>query len=141
MGAILNGPWIFNNFTDPDDYTLKPNPNSWHQVANLMYVDQPSGIGFSTVDGLGYSTSGEVIGAQFYSFLLGFVDKYPQFKDRPLYFAGESFAGHYIPDITAYIVRHDGQDEGINLQGATIGNGFVDPYTQQLSNLDFLLIN
>ena len=99
----FNGPWLFNNASDPDDLTLKPNPNSWNKVANMLYVDQPAGVGFSTVDGLGYATTSEVIGALYYSFLVDFMKEYPMYRNRELYFTGDSFAGHYAPAIASYI--------------------------------------
>jgi len=35
--------------------------------------------------------------------MLEFLEKYPEFKGRPLYVTGESYAGHYVPAISAYI--------------------------------------
>ena len=39
-----NGPYQFTSATDS---TIKSNPNSWNTFANLLYVDQPIGTGFS----------------------------------------------------------------------------------------------
>ena len=33
-----------------------------------------------------------------------FFSKYSIFKNRPMYLMGESYAGRYVPYITAYIV-------------------------------------
>jgi carboxypeptidase C (cathepsin A) len=33
------------------------------------------------------------------------MEKYPEFKERSLFITGESYAGHYIPAISAEIVR------------------------------------
>ena len=56
---------------------------------------------------------------------------------RPLYFSGESHAGHYIPSMMNYILqRNDDTNEKtapnvkINLKGSAIGNGWIDPYYQ-----------
>jgi len=46
-------------------------------------------------------------------FLQGFMDKHPEFKGRPLYIAGESYAGHYIPAFAKHIT--DLEREDINL--------------------------
>jgi len=32
--------------------------------------------------------------------MLGFLERYPEFKGRALYITGESYAGHYIPAIS-----------------------------------------
>lgn len=37
-----NGPYILN-----DDLTLTKNKYSWNNFANLVYVDQPKGTGYS----------------------------------------------------------------------------------------------
>jgi len=42
---------------------------------------------------------------------------------------GESYAGHYIPAISYYIVNNM-TDFGMNFKGMAIGNGWVDPYLQ-----------
>jgi len=39
---------------------------------------------------------------------------------------GESYAGHYIPAIGAYLLKQN--NPIMNLQGVAIGNGLVDPY-------------
>ena len=59
---------------------------------------------------------------------------------RPLYFAGESYAGHYIPTIVDYILQqnqnvNDKNENGLvpsihDIAGAAIGNGYMDPNTQ-----------
>jgi carboxypeptidase C (cathepsin A) len=38
-----------------------------------------------------------------YKFLTGFVAKYPEFANRPFFITGESYAGHYVPAISAYV--------------------------------------
>jgi len=60
--------------------------------------------------------------------LIGFYKKYPEFVNRPLFITGESYAGHYIPAISAYIVQQNNSQ--FNLKGAAIGNGLVDPLAQ-----------
>lgn len=44
-----NGPYNFN----ADGKTLKSNPHSWNENANLIYIDQPIGTGFSNLDASG----------------------------------------------------------------------------------------
>jgi cathepsin A (carboxypeptidase C) len=64
-----------------------------------------------------------MVAENFYKFLLKFMLKYPQFKGRPLFITGESYAGHYIPAIASYIVQHPISD--FNLKGIAIGNGKI----------------
>ena len=59
-------------------------------------------------------------------FLTNFLYKYPKYKKRPIFLAGESFAGHYIPGFVR-MIRYYSNPE-INLAGVAIGNGWVDPF-------------
>jgi hypothetical protein len=38
-----NGPCLVN----PDSRTTRINPNSWNNIANMLYIDQPAQVGFS----------------------------------------------------------------------------------------------
>lgn len=119
-----NGPYNVNQ-----DLTLESNPYSWTNVANVLFVDQPLGTGYSTTNE--FETSGAMLGSDFYIFLLEFFEAFPEYKKRPFYLSGESYAGHYIPIIGSYILKQENSD--INFSGALIGNGWVDPYNQVLS--------
>lgn len=71
-----------------------PNPYSWNKNTSLIFVDQPSGVGFS------YSDQGEaIIGDSFTSaidmriFLQIFVSQvFPKHLKGPLLLTGESYA-------------------------------------------------
>ena len=94
--------------------SIKINPSSWHNSANLMFIDQPVGTGLSyTMSRDGYATSDEAVNAHFYQFLLSFLTLHSRYKtqvdgvskSRPLFITGESHAGHYIPSMSAYILK------------------------------------
>jgi len=123
-----NGPYTIN-----DDLSLNSNPYSWNNIANLLFIDQPLGTGFSIGKELEKDQVG--LGQNFYTFLIEFLEIFPQYKKRPLYITGESYAGHYIPVIASEIVRNKNSD--LNLKGIAIGNGWVDPYNQVRSYAKF----
>ncbi len=75
---------------------------------------------------MSYRTNEYQISQDFYIFLNQFLYKYPQFKKRPIFLTGESYAGHYIPAFAKMIKFYDNPD--INLAGIAIGNGWVDPF-------------
>jgi len=109
------------------------NPYSWNSFANLLYVDQPVGTGFSYADyKKDYVTDEFQIANDMYNFMQEFYLLYPQYYNLDFYITGESYAGHYIPAISARILRGNKKNEGkkINLKGSAIGNGWVDPYVQ-----------
>lgn len=66
-----NGPYQFN-----EDGSLKTNANSWNEVSNLLYVDQPVGTGFSQ-GGLHDARSEEEVAADMAVMLRGFLEQNP----------------------------------------------------------------
>jgi len=74
-----------------------------------------------------------------YEFLQKFFDAHPKYRKNGFYITGESYAGHYVPAISARIVRANLAKEGpiINLQASAIGNGLVDPASQYAQYPDF----
>ena len=70
------------------------NPWSWNARANLMFVDQPVGTGFShSRNPLDFVRNEAQVAQQLYDFLQAFMQKYPQVEGRPFYITGESYAG------------------------------------------------
>ena len=121
-----NGPYAFNE----DGETLKKNEYSWNSNANLLYVDQPVGTGFSHSTLLDHPTNELEIAEDMYMFMSKFLDKYPQLKGKDFYITGESYAGHYIPAISHYFKFESPTPLEVNFRGLAIGNGLVDPYNQ-----------
>jgi len=118
-----NGPYQFN-----EDSTLRVNPNSWNAVSNLLYVDQPIGTGFSK--GGVHDAKTEVEVAEDMAIMLrGFVEQNPEFAGRDFYITGESYAGHYVPAISHYLLN-EATDVNLTLKGIAIGNGLTDPFAQ-----------
>lgn len=122
---------------------IKINPSSWHNAANVLFLDQPVGTGLSyTIARDGYATNDDVINDHFYKFLVAFFtlhDRYTTTKNgrkvtRPLFLTGESHAGHYIPSMAAYIQRQNAKvsptDLIISLEGVALGNPWTDPANQ-----------
>jgi len=56
-----------------------------------------------------------------------FNSKFPSYKDKKVYLAGEGYAGKYIPDLVLRIAAYNNQgDFKINLNGILVGNGIMD---------------
>lgn len=81
------------------------NPNSWNNKANLLFLDQPIGTGFSKGSIFNLPKNEEEVRKHFGIFITKFYELYPEFKNRPLYVTGESYAGHYIPFIGDLLVE------------------------------------
>lgn len=140
---IENGPLRF--VKSGDDYILTDNPYSWNKApAYTLYIDQPVGTGLSFTTSQKYPTNDLEVNIDFYYFLTQFIqlhaDKFLDSPDgaarpttnRPIFFSGESHAGHYIPSMMNYILQQNNNNSSIKvlLQGAAIGNGWMDPFHQ-----------
>mmetsp|Transcript_784 Transcript_784/g.1650 ORF Transcript_784/g.1650 Transcript_784/m.1650 type:complete len:561 (-) Transcript_784:585-2267(-) len=114
---------------EEDGKTLKPNPHSWNNNANVIWVDQPAGTGFSEGS---YDHNESGVAIDMYGFLTGLLEKFPQYQKLPFYITGESYAGHYIPAVGHKIWEMNKQSPKtkINLKGLAIGNGMTDPEEQ-----------
>ena len=126
------GPYYLKNYnkTNLDERLI-----SWNDQANLLFVDQPLGVGLSTVtDGHVVKDFSEV-GDQFLTFYEGFLRQNPEYKGRPIFVTGESYGGHWIP-YTA-LALYEAQNPDINLAGISIGNGYLDALSDYATLADF----
>ncbi|EGR32735.1 serine carboxypeptidase family protein, putative [Ichthyophthirius multifiliis] len=129
-----NGPYKIR-----DDLNLTKNPYSWNEHSNIVYVDQPVGTGFSKAGLNEFVVDENGVAADFFQFLQDFYTLFPQYAGREMFVTGESYAGHYIPAITAKIVTE--KDTRMNLVGVAIGNGLVDPYNQYQEYVNYAYEN
>lgn len=130
-----NGPYMFFNKSSKLSY----NPYSWNTEYDIMFVDQPVGVGYSLVkDEQHYCVTEVCVSKNFYVFLVKFLEEdHPEYAEVPIYLTGESYAGHYIPAIMATVLRAN--NPLINLKGVAIGNGMMDRALQILVYPDYVL--
>nr|GLL28657.1 serine carboxypeptidase-like 42 [Ipomoea trifida]GMD02789.1 serine carboxypeptidase-like 42 [Ipomoea batatas]GMD08848.1 serine carboxypeptidase-like 42 [Ipomoea batatas]GMD11264.1 serine carboxypeptidase-like 42 [Ipomoea batatas] len=57
-------------------------------------------------------------------FMKKWYEKFPEFLDRPLFLTGESYAGHYIPQLASLMIDHNKHSKGhqFNIKGVALGN-------------------
>lgn len=78
---------------------------AWTKDFNMIYIDNPVGVGFSfTESDSGFVTNEDDVARDLVSFLEQFFTIFPQYKSRPFWLAGESYGGKYVPS-AAYHVR------------------------------------
>ncbi|KAM0431016.1 hypothetical protein ACHAPT_005653 [Fusarium lateritium] len=126
-----HGPCHFvDNQTEP---TL--NPHSWNEYANMIYIDQPIGTGFS----VGTLDVNSTIGAAPYiwKFMQVFLDKFPKYRSREFGLFSQSYGGHYGPEFASFFLGQNdkiesGAVEGHKLDMVALGinNGWIDPKSQ-----------
>lgn len=113
------------------------NPYSWTNKATVLWIDQPTGVGFSYGDSGDYDHDEAGIRDDMYHFLLEFFAENPEYAKLPFYVFGESYGGHFAPNV-AYRVWEGNNNatksgngaDVINLQGLAVGNGLTDPSIQ-----------
>ena len=124
----------------PYSNRLLRNPYSWNQAANVLYLESPTGVGFSysntTAD---YdNNSDRQTASDNLRFLLAFLRKFPRYVGRRLFLSGESYAGYYVPLLANQILTQGGFQSGLNLKGVLIGNGLSDVSFDALSTFTAL---
>ena len=79
------------NTTQLDTHTYK---KSAMQVASIIFLESPAFVGWSYSNRTDDRTVGDKRTAEDpLSFLVGFFERFPTFKDRPFWIAGESYGG------------------------------------------------
>ncbi|KAG6483829.1 hypothetical protein ZIOFF_060529 [Zingiber officinale] len=120
-----------------DGKTLYRNPYAWNEVANVLFLESPADVGFSysntTSD---YARSGDSRTAtDALVFLVNWFERFPEYKGRDFFITGESYAGHYVPQLAHAILNH--KDRLINLKGIAIGNAVINKETDSKGTFDY----
>ncbi|KAF5651199.1 carboxypeptidase D [Fusarium sp. NRRL 52700] len=124
-----------------DQDHLVYNNGSWNEFANLLFVDNPVGTGFSSVDTNNYIHELKEMADQFVKFLEKWFALFPQYDRDDIYIAGESYAGQHIPYIARAILDRNMKNPATawNLKGLLIGNGWIDPIEQYPAYITFAI--
>ncbi|XP_030532237.1 serine carboxypeptidase-like 40 [Rhodamnia argentea] len=124
-----------------DGKTLYKNKFAWNIAANVLFLESPAGVGFSysntTSD---YQKNGDSkTAADNYVFLLNWLERFPEYKSRDFYISGESYAGHYVPQLAHTILTYNKKANMtlINLKGIIIGNAVINDETDQRGMYDY----
>ncbi|KAK8045835.1 carboxypeptidase S1 [Apiospora saccharicola] len=133
-----NGPCQFYNGSSEPSL----NPYSFNNFANMLYIDQPVGVGFS----YGNDSVDSTVSAapQVWALLQSFYTQFPQYESRDFGIFTESYGGHYGPEFASYIQVQNAQiaaknisGEPINLVAVGINNGWFDAKTQYRAYVDY----
>ncbi|XP_038720215.1 serine carboxypeptidase-like 40 [Tripterygium wilfordii] len=125
-----------------DGKTLFRNKYSWNNAANVLFLESPAGVGFSysnrtsDYDDLPGDRS---TAADNYVFLVNWLERFPEYKGREFYISGESYAGHYVPQLAQTILHHNkiSNNTIINLKGIIIGNALINDETDFRGMYDY----
>ncbi|KAK7351039.1 hypothetical protein VNO77_10179 [Canavalia gladiata] len=112
-----------------DGRGLRRNSMSWNKASNLLFVESPAGVGWSysntTSD---YNTGDASTANDMLLFLLKWYKKFPSYRSRGLFLTGESYAGHYIPQLANVLLDYNVHSAGFkfNIKGVAIGNPLLN---------------
>ncbi|KAA8535361.1 hypothetical protein F0562_030364 [Nyssa sinensis] len=109
--------------------------------ANILFLESPAGVGFSyTNTSSDLMDSGDERTAQdALVFLIRWMSRFPQYKYRDFYIAGESYAGHYVPQLAKKTHEYNKGSSHpiINLKGFIVGNAVTDNYYDSIGTVTF----
>ncbi|KAK4379735.1 hypothetical protein RND71_001597 [Anisodus tanguticus] len=118
-----------------DGKTLYRNHYAWNHVANILFLESPAGVGFSysnTTSDI-ESNGDKNTAIDNLIFLLNWIERFPEYKNRDFYITGESYAGHFVPELAERILHHNklAKKTLINLKGIMIGNAVINYETDK----------
>ncbi|KAL3637118.1 hypothetical protein CASFOL_019417 [Castilleja foliolosa] len=121
VGAFTeNGPF------QPTGNKLVKNKYSWNLEANMIYLDSPAGVGFSYSGDPSFykSVNDNMTAKDNFIFLKNWFKIFQQYKNNELYITGESYAGHYAPQLAILILQS--KPPKLNLKGIAMGNPLLE---------------
>ncbi|CAI8585068.1 unnamed protein product [Vicia faba] len=134
VGAFSeNGPFR------PKGQALVRNQFSWNTEANMLYLESPIGVGFSySNDTSSYEGVNDKITARDnLIFLQNWFVKFPEYRNRSLFIVGESYAGHYVPQLAELMLQFNKKEKLFNLKGIALGNPVLEYATDFNSRAEF----
>ncbi|KAK3160852.1 hypothetical protein QOZ80_1BG0065870 [Eleusine coracana subsp. coracana] len=110
--------------------------------ANVLFLESPVGVGFSytnTTSDLN-KLDDRFVAEDTYNFLVNWFSRFPQYKNNDFYISGESYAGHYVPQLAELVHernKHLERNQHINLKGFVVGNAITDEYYDEKALVEF----
>lgn len=108
--------------------TVSYNRWTWTKFANIVFVEQPIGVGFSWSGKKKDYTSNDKLSAKDnFRFVMNFFEKYPHYKKNNMYLISESYGGHYVPLWAKEVIEHNKKHNNeLNFKGFMIGNPYIN---------------
>jgi vitellogenic carboxypeptidase-like protein len=136
------GPWRISS-----DLKLYQNDSPWNRKFGVLFIDSPVGSGYNIAEkDEDIPTDQNQVAEHLYTALEEFYSSVPEFSNRLLFVAGESYAGKYVPALGHCILMkskkntmenaelgslgYGGSKLPFPLGGLLIGNGLTDPEIQ-----------
>jgi len=118
-----NGPFLMQGM----DQSLKWNEYSWIKSNNVVWIDNPAGVGYSICTKDACKNNDDQTGVDNLQVLEKFYERYPELKTNDLYISGESYAGIYVPQFAKNIhLSNANNATSFPLKGIMVGNGVTN---------------
>lgn len=101
----------------------------------MLYIEQPAGVGYSYCDKTKVPKEcifeDNNVSVDNLHAILGWFEKFPEFKNHELYISGESYGGIYVPYMLWQLHHHNIANLGNNVfkpnvKGFMVGNGVTN---------------
>ncbi|CAJ0582651.1 unnamed protein product, partial [Mesorhabditis spiculigera] len=111
----------------PKDLDGKDRISTWLQVADLVFVDNPVGAGFSYVDKDEALTKNVTqIGQDLLAWAKSFFTQHSEYRSRPFYIFCESYGGKMSAEFARVIVANNNILR-LNFKGVALGDSWISP--------------
>ncbi|XP_072745128.1 retinoid-inducible serine carboxypeptidase-like [Anoplolepis gracilipes] len=138
---LQGGPGVsstaYGNFEElgPLDTDLNPRNYTWVKDYNVLFIDNPVGVGFSTVEAtLAFAKTNAQIASDLLECIRGFYKELPKFKPVPTYIVTESYGAKMGAEFA--LVWNRAQKAGTiesNLKGIVLGAAWISPIDSLLT--------
>ncbi|KAJ8515299.1 hypothetical protein ONZ45_g7277 [Pleurotus djamor] len=110
-------------------------PESWNSNANIFFIDQPVGVGYSYADYGEFVSTTEEAAQDIAAFVAIFFENFSKFQGRGFHLSGESYGGRYLPSFAAAIYDQNAklieqEMTPINLTSVMIGDYMVPAWAE-----------
>jgi carboxypeptidase C (cathepsin A) len=125
-------------FQPTADMKLQKNEYAWNRISNMVFIEAPCGVGYSySDDDDDYTTGDATTASDNFMLIQGFLQRFPEFKENPLYITSESYGGHYMPTLASKIVNENkaGTFPKLNFKGFAVGNPYTNVYSGTFAGL------
>ncbi|XP_052146019.1 serine carboxypeptidase-like 51 [Oryza glaberrima] len=126
----------------PLDVNLKPRDSTWLQKADLIFVDNPVGVGYSYADDPSALVTTDWQAATDATELLRALaaKEIPTLQSSPLFLVAESYGGKYAATLGVSLARAiRAGDLKLNLGGVALGDSWISPEDFTLAYTPLLL--
>ncbi|XP_057954452.1 serine carboxypeptidase-like 51 isoform X2 [Malania oleifera] len=113
----------------PLDTNLKPRNSTWLQKADLLFVDNPVGTGFSFVEDKKLLVKTDVeAAADLTTLLMELFNKNQSLQRSPLYIVAESYGGKFAVTLGLFVLAAiENAKLNLKLGGVALGDSWISP--------------